>query len=103
MGSKNKAEATQYINRMSKIGFVIAIIYYYRLLHPIWITQKSQDRTLDTIDAYQNKNTLPFIEDNQQLRYNAFAKLSAIYKEVVRMAEKPYKELNIPHITERTS
>ena len=93
--AKSKVEATQFLDSLTKFGFVTGMMALYRLLHPVaGITQKLQGRTIDVIDAYQNVNT--GIEDIQLFRENVDQESNVIFKQAVRMADQLNVQPNIP-------
>ena len=98
--AKSKVEATQFLNSLTKLEFVIGMVASYRLLHRVaGITQKLQGCTIDVIDAYQNVNTC--IEDIQLSRENVDQESDVIFKQVVRMADQLNVKPNIPGVAKK--
>ena len=50
--SRTKEDATTYLNAITKFEFLIGLVSFYRLLHPlVGITQNLQGRSIDIIKA----------------------------------------------------
>ena len=52
-GSKNKEDATSYLNAITKFEFLISLVSLYRLLHPlVGNTQNLHGGSIDIIKTY---------------------------------------------------